>query len=213
VIQLLGQFVPVKLNAEKEGRQAAKKYKIQGFPTILFLTATGEVAGKIVGYRPPAPFAEEVAQVIQDHKEFPQLQARIKQNPSDTEAAARLAGILIQRGDLSAATQMLAQAEKADPENSKGHLTGAYLALAETYLQDEKADEAKPLLRKVIASGKKPADLATAHLMLAFCFFSEKKPKEALAELEAIVKMPDAPEDLKKTAERGIAELKKMLDN
>ena len=43
MIQLTGQFVPVKLNAEKDGKAAKDKYHVQGYPTILFINAAGEV--------------------------------------------------------------------------------------------------------------------------------------------------------------------------
>jgi len=37
VIALAGRMIPVRVNAEKEGLQAAQKYRITGFPAILFI--------------------------------------------------------------------------------------------------------------------------------------------------------------------------------
>ena len=57
MIKLAAQLVPLKVNAEKEGKDLAKKYDVRGFPTILFLTAEGDIMGRIGGYMPPTEFA------------------------------------------------------------------------------------------------------------------------------------------------------------
>ena len=48
----------LKIDAEKEV-DLAKKYKIQGYPTILFLKPDGTEIDRIVGFRPPDQFLEE----------------------------------------------------------------------------------------------------------------------------------------------------------
>jgi thioredoxin-related protein len=54
-------LVPIKVDAEKgEGPMLAARYGVSGFPTILFLDASGIAVHQIVGYRPPADFAEEM---------------------------------------------------------------------------------------------------------------------------------------------------------
>lgn len=42
-------FVSIKLDAEKEGKELAKRYNVTAFPTLLFLNTKGEVLNKLVG--------------------------------------------------------------------------------------------------------------------------------------------------------------------
>ena len=51
--------VALKLDAEKEGRAAATRYKINAYPTLLLLKSDGTEIDRIVGYREPARFTEE----------------------------------------------------------------------------------------------------------------------------------------------------------
>jgi thiol:disulfide interchange protein len=57
-------LVPVKLDAEKDGRRAARRYRVQGYPTIVFLDAGGAEVGRIPGYLPPKPFLEELQDIV-----------------------------------------------------------------------------------------------------------------------------------------------------
>lgn len=52
------EFVCIKLDAEKEGREAAKKYGVTAYPTLAYLNSKGELVFKKVG-------AKDIAQVIQ----------------------------------------------------------------------------------------------------------------------------------------------------
>ena len=45
VVAYSSKLVSVKVDAEKEGVELAKRYKVQGYPTILFLDANGELFG------------------------------------------------------------------------------------------------------------------------------------------------------------------------
>lgn len=44
------EFVNIKLDAEKEGLKAAKKYNVQSYPTLLFLDSQGNVVFKETGF-------------------------------------------------------------------------------------------------------------------------------------------------------------------
>jgi thiol:disulfide interchange protein len=60
----LKRMVVVKLDAERDGRDAARRYRVDGFPTMLFLDAKGQEVGRVPGYLPPEPFLEELADVL-----------------------------------------------------------------------------------------------------------------------------------------------------
>jgi thiol:disulfide interchange protein len=64
VLAELRRVIPVKLDAEREGRDAARRYRVQGFPTILFLDAEGREVGRIPGFVPAEPFLEEFGDIV-----------------------------------------------------------------------------------------------------------------------------------------------------
>jgi thioredoxin-related protein len=202
VVQLSAQFVSVKVNAEKEGRRAAQRYGVNGFPTILFLTGSGEVAGKITGYRPADPFADEMSRIATEHREFPSLVQRVKANPKDGTSAAKLTIIYAGRGRAQQAEQTLRLAAAADPENRSGKLAKAYNAVGDLYQEREQFDRAIPLFRKGLQVAKTPYDSAYSRISIAVCLFSQKRMKEAELDLNAILAMPNAPAEMKQMAQR-----------
>jgi thioredoxin-like negative regulator of GroEL len=207
VIQSLGQFVPVKINAEKEGVAVAKRYGVQGYPTLLFIDAAGAAVAKIGGYLPPAPFNEQLTR-IGELRNLPQLEARVRANPGDVAAVAKLATLYAQAGKEQRAAQLLAQAEKADPKNGTGALAPAYNAVADRFQEKEQFDKAIPLFRKAVAAGRSPYDIAYARLSIAVCYMSQQKNREAIPELEATLAVPNVPADMKQQAQQFLDQLK-----
>lgn len=212
VVALSDQIIAVKVNAEKEGIAAAKKYSVHGYPTILFLNETGEVEGKIGGYEPAPAFVESLTNVIQVHKDFPKLLAHYKADPTDAETLNRLARIYASQGKEEKANALLAQAEKNDSEGAKALLPKTYAALGDMYQDQQKFDQAIALFQKEVATGKDPSDLTYAHMSIAYCYLGQNKLAEALPELEAITTLPDAPADMKKQAEGLIPRVKQALE-
>lgn len=61
VQEALELFVPVRLNADREGRELATQMGVRGYPTLVFLDHRGEEIGRIPGFMGPEPFLEELA--------------------------------------------------------------------------------------------------------------------------------------------------------
>jgi thiol:disulfide interchange protein len=64
VLRALDRFVVVKLNAEKDGRPEADRFGVRGYPTIVFLDATGKEIGRIPGYLEADGFLQELEDAI-----------------------------------------------------------------------------------------------------------------------------------------------------
>ncbi len=64
VQRALGRFVSVRLNAEKDGRDVAERFNVDGYPTILFLDAGGGEVGRIPGYMEPGPVLAELQDIV-----------------------------------------------------------------------------------------------------------------------------------------------------
>lgn len=54
------EFQRVNAEGSAQNRALAAKYKIEGFPTIVFVDSTGSEVGRIVGYEPPEDFAKDL---------------------------------------------------------------------------------------------------------------------------------------------------------
>ena len=63
VVKAADQFVPTKLNAEQSGSKLAARYKVDGYPTIVFINSSGHQIGTIVGYEPPAQFTKDLNKI------------------------------------------------------------------------------------------------------------------------------------------------------
>ena len=65
VVKLASGIVSIKLNAEKEpGIELAKKYRVSGYPAIVFVDKTGKSVGSIDGYYPPERFSTMMKSII-----------------------------------------------------------------------------------------------------------------------------------------------------
>jgi len=69
-----------------EGDEAIKRYSVNSFPTVLFLTAEGELEDLVGGTMNPTPFVSEMARVGRGEGTLRQLQAAA----ADTEDAGNL---------------------------------------------------------------------------------------------------------------------------
>lgn len=64
VQEALQGVVTVRLDAEKDGREAAARFSVEGFPTLVFLNASGAEVGRIPGYMDPSPFLQELQDIL-----------------------------------------------------------------------------------------------------------------------------------------------------
>jgi len=64
IIQLSNNFVCVKVNTDKNPEEA-KKYKVNGLPTIVFLNSAGGIIEKVIGYRESKDFISIMKKVLE----------------------------------------------------------------------------------------------------------------------------------------------------
>lgn len=69
------KFIPMKMDAEKEGLELARKYGVKAYPTYVVLDATGKEVAKFTGYMDGQRFIEKVKASL-DPEQSP---ARIKE--------------------------------------------------------------------------------------------------------------------------------------
>jgi thiol:disulfide interchange protein len=50
VAEALRDVISIKVNAEKGGEAVAEQYRVRGFPTVIFVSGSGEVVRRVEGY-------------------------------------------------------------------------------------------------------------------------------------------------------------------
>ena len=74
-------LISKKIDAEKgDGPEQKKKYRVRGYPTILFLDSQGVEIDRIVGYRPPEEFLSELNRIKNGENTISEILGRYKQN-------------------------------------------------------------------------------------------------------------------------------------
>lgn len=208
VVAIAEGFVNLKIDAEKgDGPEIAKKYKVSGYPTIVFVDGDGTLVAKQVGYQGPEDFAATLTKTKQNFEDYEVLKAKVEANPKDVAARLRLAEIYATREDLPAAQASLEAAEKLDKGN-KG-LAPAYNAVGDVYQNSGKYAQARTYFEKAAKLAKDGKTLSYANLSLAACYASEGKMAEALKYAELVAKQKDAPKTDVDVAKQMVEGLKK----
>lgn len=66
VIKLSRQMVSLKLDAENAGAKLAEQFKIDGYPTIIFMDASGREVHRVSGFREGPDFANEMKTALKN---------------------------------------------------------------------------------------------------------------------------------------------------
>ncbi len=98
VRQELSKFVPVRLNAEKEGAEAARRFGVESYPTMIFVDPSGDEVERISGYLPPDRFLDEVRRIKTGDTLYACLQ-ELENDPTNTDAIRRAVEGLLERAD------------------------------------------------------------------------------------------------------------------
>lgn len=210
VIQNTDKVVPVKVNAEKEGVDLAKKYNITGYPTILFLTSDGTVIGRIIGYKPANEFNTLIDTFVDLQKELPILQQKVKDNPKDNASLLALAKIYLAQEDTVNMNATLTQMDK----NGLGKNATAFYdlegKLGMIYVNQNNPQNAAPIFAKMIKSGKTDPQKMLGHIGLGITFIQTKQLDKAQSEISKALQDQKAPADLKTMAQQIMAYIQKQ---
>lgn len=203
------KLVSVKVDTETpEGAKLQQKFQVSGLPTIMFLDGEGKVQGKIVGFKPPAPFLAKLDIVNKAFKEMPAMLAKLKANPGD-KVVADVAQIYVERGELKEAEKVLEAAAKggADPKE----LAKVHNAIGDGHQEAGRFPEAIKEFNKAAETGA-PKDKVYAISSVAACYMSMGKFKDATAAVEKSLAVEGATDEDKKDALALRDALKRQAD-
>lgn len=175
-----------KIDAEKgEGIDFAKKYKVRGYPTILFLDSEGNEIDRIYGYVPAKEFMEMMIDYNKGINTYSYLINALQTDPNNVEANLKFAEKLMTLDELDKAREHLNKIIEVDPQNSLGKTDDAKFKLAS--LSDKKIIITE--LLDFIKENPDSDQLRDAYIVLAESYFyvnedpesSEKYFREALS--------------------------------
>jgi hypothetical protein len=196
VVALSRQLVPLHLDpAMKEGKELAIKYKINGFPTVLFLSGDRQVVSKLVGYETGPDFATAMQIALDSSREFDAVKRKLETSPRDGEANAKYATFLSAQTDPTAGGPVVGEPylEKALASSYHGpYLLRALEAVGDAYA-GAPGHESKAIAcyEKAIQLAKSPAEKTTA---LIGVMYLQMDTDKAAAKLTAqkIIDLKDA---------------------
>lgn len=191
--------MPVKVNAEKEGKDLAKKYNVRGFPTILFLDSKGAVMGQIGGYMPADPFHDEMQKTISSYRDFPKVQATLKAKPNDGWANAKMAAICAMRGDQPGAEKALKRAEAAKYKGPE--MAQTYNAVGDMHQSARRFDVAIAHFEKAGAATADPGIKSYALVSIMYCHLGKHDMANAKKAAKRLVDLKGANPEYVKMAQ------------
>ncbi len=121
-----------KIDAEKgEGIELAKKYAVNGFPTIVFVDGNGDEVDRIVGYIPAKDFLKRIKEFNKGVNTYGSITKILKKNPDDIKANYLMGErIITNDNDHKKAEPYFKKVIEKDPDNKAGYKLGALLFLA-----------------------------------------------------------------------------------
>lgn len=159
-------LISIKIDAEKnDGPEQKKKYRVRGYPTILLLDHSGNELDRIVGYRPPKEFLDELIRIKAGKNTLIDLLAQHKKELEDYPTQLSLAKKYISLNI---------------PDSGRKHLDNIYtyqqnksqldfsisLKLSQMYYQIGSLDRSIDILEEIIESGIDSSDTAYFYRLL-----------------------------------------------
>ncbi len=132
------KFINAKIDMEKgEGVELARKYKVQAYPTLLYIDGEGSIVHRALGYRGAEQFLELGETALDPDKRISALQEEYESGNRDPEFLAKYAKAASQAG-LSNAKEITqayleTQEDWSDPETMRMVLESVQKAEGEYY--------------------------------------------------------------------------------
>jgi len=164
--------VNFKIDAEKgEGVDFAKKYKVNAYPTVLFLDGDGNEIDRILGYLPKKDFFEMMTDFNKGINTFAYLKNKLEKDPENLDANLKIADKYIALGGNAEAKKHLDKVVQVDPQNTLGKTDDAKFRLASLADKDHIIPELDAFIKEYSSS----ENLKDAYISIAETYYYEKK--------------------------------------
>lgn len=144
VIEISKGIVNLKLDAEDNGQgtMVARKFGVQGYPTILFVDAEGNEVDRIGGFLPAPKFAGEMQRILSGEGTLAKLEQSFEDGSLSAAEHIEYALSHLQKNKLAQGEHILSQLLARYPDAIEASQAYAYLALIkELQGQPDEADK------------------------------------------------------------------------
>ncbi len=211
---LAADVVLLKQDAEKGGRELAKRYGVRGYPTLLLLDADGKLMARMVGFQPPDRLVRQTRRLIELSARLPKIEAGLKQRPTDPQLNMQLAELLFARDRSMEALKIVETLDKAAVREPA--MAPLCLRAARTlFEQTPPVEQQQPVLERIANLLKKADTLAKdvyvaaeAKLMLAQSHMIRGELDVAQDYARAVTALDDAPPHMRDFARQLLRSLK-----
>ena len=205
VVKAMKQFVPVKLNAERDGKVLAQKYDVTGYPTIIVVDSAGHRINMLDGFEPPPQFTEFLNRTVPEAAGFHALQRAVKMHPNSISLNVKYANDLFDRGLTPQLTTLIPHIESI---GGGPQITNIYSEMGQLALGKMEPSLAEVWLLKEIRFSKAPVDQFQARAQLITLYQKTDNKPGMETQLQAIIDIRGLPRNLRDQARQGLAELK-----
>jgi len=185
VIEFSQNFINMRVDAfKREGAELCKRFRVRGFPTVLFLDSTGEEIDRIMGFRPPKSFLERMKEIYNRVNVFESIRREYEADSTDVEIAFKWAFKLRDRGLTDEAKRVFERVLQLDPENKKGYAPIIHDCLADIARDHGDIKARRSHLRTIINKYPGYSQIHWVYLALAMSYRADKEFEEAIRILE-----------------------------
>lgn len=188
------RYVWVKVNAEKD-TLAARRYGVQGYPTIVVMRPDGREYDRVLGLTPPARFEAEVADYEAGRNTLEALLRDEPQHLNDWEFVSRLAEKLTGHGRVAEGLERYRRIWKGTEGMTTETVQKTGFWLARVALREHRGEDALAYCQEW--EQRFPGSPFTGHVQLlkGQVYQSLERHEDARATFEAWLKAyPDAPD-------------------
>jgi tetratricopeptide (TPR) repeat protein len=182
--------VAVHIDAEKgEGPDLVDRYRVQAYPTLLMLEATGVEKGRLIDFIEPEPLLAKLEMLATGGNVLAELEAAVEAAPDDVEARYRLGHAYTLAARQEDAERLYARVIAGDIDNALGFTSKVIYDLAMFFTMKLDRDPETAILQLQALQTKFPdsEEATKAYRMIGRAYCELGKPDEAAVALETMV--------------------------
>jgi len=195
VIKASNDFVPVRLDAEKNGVSQAQDYSVRAYPTILFLTPEGRPVYRLEGYLPAHDFLGLMHEVEILRQRMEKGDATLRSNPQDLNTLATMTNISVEAGDMIHAEGYWKRARQVIGRAKSDAVSMAGDNIGNSYIQHEHYDLARAVFKTSLSAAKTPDAVANAMVGLAISYLADNQVPKGKQIVNAALTIPNLSAD------------------
>jgi tetratricopeptide (TPR) repeat protein len=196
--------VALHIDAEKgEGPDLVKRYRVQAYPTMLVLEASGVEKGRLVDFVPPDELVPKLEALAKGGNVLAELEKKAADAPDDIDALYQLGHAYLLAAKRNEAEQVFARVLAGDLDNAKGYASQVFydLSMFATLKLDGDPEGAIRELEQLQKKYPDSPEATKAYRVIGRALCQLERQDEAAAALQKMVETD--PEDVSLKASFG----------